>query len=46
MWDASADMTKKAKEFVTIQSGDFAVDIGCNDGILQRSYGNTELDLY
>ena len=34
MWDSSADITKKAKEFVMIQRVDFAVDIGCNDGIL------------
>ena len=44
--DALADITKKAKEFVKFQRGDFALDMGCNDGILLKSYGNTKLDLY
>lgn len=45
MRDALADITTRAKEFVTIKKGDVAVDIGCNDGTLLKSYGNPELDL-
>lgn len=45
MRDALADITMKAMEFVTIEKGDVAVDIGCNDGTLLRSYNNSALDL-
>lgn len=45
MRDALADITMKAKEFVTIKKGDVAVDIGCNDGTLLKSYENPQLDL-
>jgi hypothetical protein len=45
MRDALADITTKAKEFVTIEKGDVAVDIGCNDGTLLNSYKNPALDL-
>ncbi len=45
MRDALADITSKAKEFVTIEKGDIAVDIGCNDGTLLKSYENSKLDL-
>lgn len=45
MRDALADITMKAKEFVNIEKGDVAVDIGCNDGTLLKSYNNPALDL-
>lgn len=45
MRDALADITMKALEFVSIEQGDVAVDIGCNDGTLLKSYENKALDL-
>lgn len=45
MCDALADITTKAKEFVKIEKGDIALDIGCNDGTLLKSYENLSLDL-
>jgi hypothetical protein len=45
MRDALADITMKAMKFVTIEKGDVAVDIGCNDGTLLKSYNNSDLDL-
>ena len=45
MRDALADITKSAKQFVTIKPGDIALDIGCNDGTLLRSYQDGSLDL-
>ncbi|MDP1682596.1 MAG: class I SAM-dependent methyltransferase [Burkholderiales bacterium] len=45
MRDALADITTKAKQFVNIEKGDIAVDIGCNDGTLLKSYKNSALDL-
>lgn len=45
MRDALADITAKARQFVTIKNGDVALDIGCNDGTLLKSYKSAELDL-
>lgn len=45
MRDALADISKKAQEFVTIKNGDIALDIGCNDGTLLKSYENNSLRL-
>lgn len=45
MRDALANITGKAKEFVKLQNGDIAVDIGCNDGTLLKSYNLPGLDL-
>ena len=45
MRDALADITLKAVQFVEILEGDIAVDIGCNDGTLLKSYKNPALEL-
>jgi len=45
MRDALADITSKAVQYVNIVDGDIAVDIGCNDGTLLKSYKNTALEL-
>lgn len=45
MRDALADITSKAVQFVDILEGDIAVDIGCNDGTLLKSYQNPALEL-
>jgi hypothetical protein len=45
MRDALADITNKAVQYVDIIQGDIAVDIGCNDGTLLKSYKNNALDL-
>lgn len=45
MRDALSDITTKAAAFVTLEKGDVAVDIGCNDGTLLNSYKRSELDL-
>jgi SAM-dependent methyltransferase len=38
MRDALADITASAMRFVSVAKGDVALDIGCNDGTLLRSY--------
>jgi hypothetical protein len=47
MRDALADITRCAAEFVTLTKNDVAVDIGCNDGTLLKSYNAVQegLDL-
>lgn len=47
MRDALADITRRATDFVSLNKGDIAVDIGCNDGTLLKSYKliNSELNL-
>jgi hypothetical protein len=45
MRDALADITAKAVQHVEIVSGDIAIDIGCNDGTLLKSYKNPSLEL-
>jgi len=47
MRDALADITRRAVEFVSLAKDDIAVDIGCNDGTLLKSYKpiNTDLTL-
>jgi len=45
MRDALADITAKAVQHVKIVKGDIAVDIGCNDGTLLKSYKNSSLEL-
>lgn len=47
MRDALADITRRAANFVSLSKGDIAVDIGCNDGTLLKSYKliNSELNL-
>jgi hypothetical protein len=45
MRDALADITAKAVQHVQIAKGDIAVDIGCNDGTLLKSYKNPSLEL-
>ena len=45
MRDALADITAKAIQHVQIVKGDIAVDIGCNDGTLLKSYKNPSLEL-
>jgi hypothetical protein len=45
MRDALADITTKAIQYVDIVKGDVAVDIGCNDGTLLKSYQNSALEL-
>lgn len=45
MRDALGDIVSKAKEFVTIEKSDVALDIGCNDGTLLKAYKNPLLDL-
>jgi hypothetical protein len=45
MRDALADITSKAVQYVDIAKGDIAVDIGCNDGTLLKSYKNPALEL-
>lgn len=45
MRDGLADVAEKAKEFVTIEEGDIAFDIGCNDGTLLLAYSEPELTL-
>lgn len=45
MQDALADISNSAQKFVDLEQGDIAVDIGCNDGTLLKSYNNDKLDL-
>lgn len=45
MKDALADITAKAMNYVDIKPGDIAVDIGCNDGTLLKTYNNPLIDL-
>jgi hypothetical protein len=45
MRDALADITTKVFNYVEILNGDIAVDIGCNDGTLLKSYKNKNLKL-
>ena len=47
MRDALADITRRAADFVSLAKDDIAVDIGCNDGTLLKSYKlvNSELNL-
>lgn len=45
MRDALADITAKAVQHVQIVKDDIAVDIGCNDGTLLKSYKNPSLEL-
>lgn len=45
MRDALSDVATRAKGFVTIKPGDIALDIGCNDGTLLRSYKHKGLNL-
>lgn len=47
MRDALADITRCAAGFVSLAKDDIAVDIGCNDGTLLKSYKsvNSELNL-
>ena len=45
MRDALADITASAKRFVSIAKGDVALDIGCNDGTLLKSYKDANLTL-
>lgn len=45
MRDALADITSKVVQYVDIVKGDIAVDIGCNDGTLLKSYKNPALEL-
>jgi hypothetical protein len=47
MRDALADITRRAVDFVSLAKDDIAVDIGCNDGTLLKSYKlvNSELNL-
>tara|TARA_B110000444_G_scaffold246516_1_gene268153 strand:- start:2482 stop:3747 length:1266 start_codon:yes stop_codon:yes gene_type:complete len=45
MRDALSDISSRAKAFVTIEDGDVAIDIGCNDGTLLQSYNEPRLDL-
>jgi SAM-dependent methyltransferase len=43
MRDALADITASAIRFVNVTKGDLALDIGCNDGTLLRSYQDSDL---
>jgi C-methyltransferase C-terminal domain/Putative zinc binding domain/Methyltransferase domain len=43
MRDALADITASAMRFVSVTKGDVALDIGCNDGTLLRSYKDPDL---
>lgn len=45
MRDALADITSKAMNYVDVKPGDIAVDIGCNDGTLLKTYNNPLIDL-
>jgi hypothetical protein len=45
MRDALADITRRAVEFVSLDKEDIAVDIGCNDGTLLKSYKLLNSDL-
>jgi hypothetical protein len=45
MRDALADITRRAVELVSLTKGDIAVDIGCNDGTLLKSYKSINSDL-
>ena len=40
---ALADIASKAEQLVQINENDIALDIGCNDGTLLRSYGDKRL---
>jgi SAM-dependent methyltransferase len=44
MRDALADITASAMRFVSVAKGDVALDIGCNDGTLLRSYKDPGLE--
>lgn len=43
MRDALADITASAMRYVHVSKGDVALDIGCNDGTLLKSYKNPDL---
>ena len=45
MRDALADITRRAVELVSLTKGDIAVDIGCNDGTMLKSYKSINSDL-
>src|SRR5476651_1369336 len=45
MRDALADITASAKRFVSIAKDDVALDIGCNDGTLLKSFNDSNLTL-
>lgn len=45
MRDALRDVATKAQEFVQIEQGDIALDIGCNDGTLLKAYQHPKLTL-
>ncbi len=45
MTDALADIAANAEQLVSIEKGDIALDIGCNDGTLLRAYSNEGLFL-
>ncbi len=45
MRDALAEITRRAQDFVKLDSGDIVVDIGANDGTLLRSYKVPGLDM-
>jgi hypothetical protein len=45
MRDALGDIATKAMSYVNIREGDIAVDIGCNDGTLLKSYPKIDLEL-
>ena len=45
MRDALTDIAQRAVEFVSLDKADIAVDIGCNDGTLLKSYKTIDTDL-
>src|SRR5262245_45380722 len=45
MRDASAEIVRRARQFVCLTPGDIVVDIGCNDGPLLRTFDGTGADL-
>lgn len=45
MRDALAEITQRATQLVSIETGDIIVDIGCNDGTMLRAYNVNGADL-
>lgn len=45
MRDALTEITQRARQFVSVRTGDIIVDIGCNDGTMLRAYNLTGADL-
>jgi SAM-dependent methyltransferase len=45
MRDALAEITQRAKQFVSLGAGDIVLDVGCNDGTMLRAYGVAGVDL-